>query len=86
MENIYILSMLQLYNMCFDLWIAGQETTSSTLSWEMAYLMTYSNVQEKLHRELDQVIGSDRLITMNDKKNLPYINAVINVWFFIEII
>uniref|UniRef100_A0A914ED72 Cytochrome P450 n=1 Tax=Acrobeloides nanus TaxID=290746 RepID=A0A914ED72_9BILA len=69
----------QLYNMCFDLWIAGQETTSSTLSWGMAYLMLNPDMQEKLHQELSRVIGSDRLVTLNDKKNLPYTNAVINV-------
>ena len=72
-------SITQLYNMCFDLWIAGQETTSSTLSWGMAYLMLNPDMQEKLHQELSRVIGSDRLVTLNDKKNLPYTNAVINV-------
>ncbi|KAI6222259.1 Cytochrome P450-33C9 [Aphelenchoides besseyi] len=63
----------------YDLWIAGQETTSNTLAWGAAYLLLhYSDVQQKCHEELDSVIGSDRLINMSDKANLPYCNAVIN--------
>lgn len=74
--------MPQLLNMCFDLWMAGQETTSNTLAWGAVYLMLNEDIQEKLHKELDEVIGSDRIITMEDKPKLPYTSAVVNVGFY----
>ncbi|KJH40171.1 hypothetical protein DICVIV_13899, partial [Dictyocaulus viviparus] len=69
---------MQLRNMCFDLWIAGMESTSNTLSWGVVYLLNYPEVQTKIHEEMDREIGSKRIITMSDKNILPYTNAVIN--------
>ncbi|KAI6238712.1 (pine wood nematode) hypothetical protein [Aphelenchoides fujianensis] len=51
---------IQLVNMCFDLWFAGQETTSATMTWALAFLIRHPEVQQKMHEELDRVIGSDR--------------------------
>uniref|UniRef100_A0AC34Q186 Cytochrome P450 n=1 Tax=Panagrolaimus sp. JU765 TaxID=591449 RepID=A0AC34Q186_9BILA len=67
----------QLSNMCFDLWLAGQETTSTTLGWVINYLVRHQGVQQKLQDELDRVIGSDRPVTMEDKNQLNYVNAVV---------
>ncbi|KAI1710509.1 cytochrome p450 domain-containing protein [Ditylenchus destructor] len=68
----------QLKGMCFDLWVAGQETTSTTLAWGVAHLILNLDVQEKLHEELDRVIGSGRWITVADRPHLPYTCAVVN--------
>ena len=59
------------------MWLAGQETTSSTLSWMVLYLMTNPEAQTKLQDELNNVVGSDRIITLDDKMSLPYVNAVV---------
>ena len=72
-----LFSLQQLYGMLFDLWIAGQETTSNTLAWLFLYLVNRPEIQQKVHEELDKFVGSDRVVTMDDKSNLNYINAVI---------
>ncbi|KAI6195869.1 Cytochrome P450-33C9 [Aphelenchoides besseyi] len=54
------------------------ETTSNTLGWCWSYLIHHPEIQAKAHEELDRVIGSDRIITTNDRANLPYCNALIN--------
>jgi cytochrome P450 family 33 len=41
-------------------------------------MINYPEAQRKAQEELDRVIGSDRLITMDDKKDLPYISAFVN--------
>ncbi|KAI1706803.1 cytochrome p450 domain-containing protein [Ditylenchus destructor] len=71
-------SIKQLANTCSDLWGAGQETTNFTLAWAFAYMISYPEVQEKLQQELDRVVGStDRLVTITDRQNLHYANAVV---------
>ncbi|KAI6195329.1 (pine wood nematode) hypothetical protein [Aphelenchoides besseyi] len=67
----------QLRNVCFDLWFAGEETTSTTATWAFALLIRYPEVRQKLHEELDRDIGSDPLITMPDKNALRDTNSVI---------
>ncbi|GMT36806.1 hypothetical protein PFISCL1PPCAC_28103 [Pristionchus fissidentatus] len=68
----------QFVNVCLDLWSAGMETTAMTMSWGTALLLHHPEVQRKLHEEYDRVIGSDRLISMQDKNSLPYTTAYIN--------
>jgi len=60
-----------------DLFIAGSETTSHTLSWTMLLLAHNQGVQKKLQKELDTVVGESRLPSLSDRPNLPYTEAVI---------
>ena len=66
-------------NVALDLWLAGMETTVTTLKWAFLYLLHHPEVQNRIHKELDEVIGEDREITMADKPKLPYVTATINV-------
>ena len=61
-----------------DLFIAGVETTSTSMTW-LTYLMIYHpEVQDKIHEEMDRVLGDDKNhVNLSDRDNLPYLNAVI---------
>lgn len=61
-----------------DFWLAGFDTTASTMAWGILLLINWPECQQKAQDELDRVIGSDRLINLADKKELPYCNAVVN--------
>lgn len=50
-----------------DLFAAGSDTTSSTLSWMILYLAKFQHVQEKLQAELDTVVGKSRSPTLADR-------------------
>ena len=67
----------QLVNILFDLFVAGSETTSTTLSWAVLYMLRHPDVQAKVQSELDKVVGRGRLPTMADRQDLPYTEATL---------
>uniref|UniRef100_A0A915DYB8 Cytochrome P450 n=1 Tax=Ditylenchus dipsaci TaxID=166011 RepID=A0A915DYB8_9BILA len=60
-----------------DFWIAGMETTSTTLRWAMLFMVKYPEIQKKAQEEIDQIVGKDRYVTMADKTMMPYVSALI---------
>ena len=60
-----------------DVFSAGLDTTATTLQWTTAYLATYPQVQRRLQEEIDDVIGRNRLPSLKDKSNLPFLRATI---------
>ena len=55
-----------------DLFVAGSETTSTTLTWAVLYMVRNKEIQLKVQKELDSAIGRYRLPSLADKPNLPY--------------
>ncbi|KAG6042652.1 hypothetical protein E4U17_001285 [Claviceps sp. LM77 group G4] len=56
---------------------AGSDTTvSSVISFILAMVL-YPEVQRRAQREIDEVVGGDRLPDIEDRDHLPYMNALI---------
>uniref|UniRef100_A0AC34FZG3 Cytochrome P450 n=1 Tax=Panagrolaimus sp. ES5 TaxID=591445 RepID=A0AC34FZG3_9BILA len=66
---------LQLIGTLIDLFGAGMETTSTTTQMFIFYIIHNPEIQQKIHEEIDNVIGRDKIITMSDQSKLPYFNA-----------
>ncbi|XP_067652383.1 cytochrome P450 2U1-like [Haliotis asinina] len=60
-----------------DLFVAGTETTATTIRWALVYFLHYPEVQEKCFREIQENIGQSRRPSMKDKVNMPYVEATI---------
>ena len=58
----------QLVSICMDLFQAGSETSSTTLSWAILILALYPDVQEKCHEEISTIIGGKHI------RNTSYTN------------
>ncbi|KAH7330615.1 cytochrome P450 [Rhizoctonia solani] len=59
--------------------ITGILLSLSTLAmmWFIVAMAIYPEVQEKAQREIDAVVGSNRLPTMEDRPNLPYVERLL---------
>ena len=57
-ENYSSFNTEQLATICLDLFQAGSETISTTLSWAILYLTLYPEVQNKCWVEIDETLGS----------------------------
>jgi len=56
---------------------AGSDTTAATLYGFIQAMLVWPEIQKKAQEEMDRVVGSERLPTIEDYPNLPYIRCCI---------
>ncbi|XP_006200649.1 cytochrome P450 2J2-like [Vicugna pacos] len=61
-----------------DLFLAGTETTATTLCWGLLYMAFYPEIQEKVQAEIDRVLGQSQQPSTAARESMPYTNAVIH--------
>ncbi|XP_038556820.1 cytochrome P450 2K1-like isoform X1 [Micropterus salmoides] len=66
-----------LVNSVTNLFAAGTDTTANTLQWCLVFMAKYPYIQDQVQEELTRVVGS-RQVRVEDRKNLPYTDAVIH--------
>ena len=59
-----------------DMFLAGYETTSTTLRFIIAFLANHLKYQEDIQGQIDEVVGNQRP-SLNDRSNLPLVQATI---------
>ncbi|KAF8792480.1 Cytochrome P450 1A2 like protein [Argiope bruennichi] len=56
---------------------AGSETVRVTLDWMLFTCVARPEIQEKIHAEIDEVIGRERFPTWEDHLNMPFTEAAL---------
>ncbi|XP_053836166.1 vitamin D 25-hydroxylase isoform X2 [Vidua macroura] len=61
-----------------ELIIAGTETTTNVLRWAVLFMALYPNIQGQVQKEIDLVIGPNKMPTLEEKCKMPYTEAVLH--------
>ncbi|KAI3737192.1 hypothetical protein L2E82_27187 [Cichorium intybus] len=56
----------------------GTDSSAGTMEWAMSLLLNNPQVIRKAQKEIDTVVGKDRLVDESDIVNLPYLRCIIN--------
>lgn len=75
----------EIVTLCRELLSAGTDTTSTALQWIMANLVKNPSIQEKLYREIANVVGEKQrklstdevMVKEDDFQKMPYLKAVL---------
>ncbi|XP_061374304.1 geraniol 8-hydroxylase-like [Gastrolobium bilobum] len=68
-------------HLAHDLFVAGTDTTTSTLEWAMTELVLNPEIMSKAKKELEEMIGKGKPVEESDISRLPYLQAIIKETF-----
>lgn len=60
-----------------DMFGAGIDTSTVSMEWALAELLTHPFTMKKVQDELEEVVGPSRLVEESDIGHLPYLRAVV---------
>lgn len=60
-----------------DIFSGGIETMSTCLLWAILYMVHNPKIQERNHKDLDEVVGRGRMPELGDRSKLPFVDATI---------
>ncbi|MCD9645353.1 hypothetical protein HAX54_034209 [Datura stramonium] len=64
-----------------DLLIASMDTSATAIDWIFSELLRHPKVMKKLQKELEQVVGINRMVEESDLEKLEYLDMVIKEGF-----
>lgn len=79
--NDYILTTHAYMSILQDFFTAGTDTTAIATEWALVELLNNPKLLEKARKEIDDVVGNDRVVEEPDVPNLPFIQAIVKEIF-----
>ncbi|XP_059630225.1 cytochrome P450 71AU50-like [Cornus florida] len=64
-----------------DMLAAASDTSSTTIEWVLSELLMHPRVMKKVQKELEEVVGMDRIVEESDLEGLDYLYMVLKETF-----
>nr|AGN04319.1 cytochrome P450 [Oryzias melastigma] len=76
-KEMSLLSDDQIVHTVIDIFGAGFDTIIAGLQWSLFYLIKFPDIQQRIHQEIDEHIGTARMPSFSDKPKMPFLEAFI---------
>ena len=70
-------SMNDIASLMADIALGGSDTTSTSLTWFILYMVLREDIQCKVQEEIDKVVGDGRQPNFKDISNMPYLQSTL---------
>ncbi|KEH33357.1 putative flavonoid 3',5'-hydroxylase [Medicago truncatula] len=70
------LSLSNIKALLLNLFTAGTDTSSSIIEWALAEMLKSPNILIRAQKEMNQVVGRERMLVESDLEKLPYLQAI----------
>ncbi|PIN13797.1 Cytochrome P450 CYP2 subfamily [Handroanthus impetiginosus] len=64
-----------------DMLLAGMDTSAAAVEWALSEVIRHPEVMEKLQKELEEVVGKDKMVEESHLPNLKYLDYVVRESF-----
>ncbi|XP_035676731.1 cytochrome P450 2U1-like [Branchiostoma floridae] len=61
-----------------QLFLAGTDTTATTLHWAVLFMILHPDIQQKVQQEIDSVLGPNQDPSMEHRSQMPYTEATLS--------
>ncbi|KAB2603951.1 cytochrome P450 CYP736A12-like [Pyrus ussuriensis x Pyrus communis] len=76
-ESDYRIERLNIKAMMSDMLVASADTSSTTVLWALSELMRHPQVMKKVQKEIENVVGLNRMVEESDTEKLEYLDMVV---------
>ncbi|PRQ16517.1 putative flavonoid 3'-monooxygenase [Rosa chinensis] len=80
-EQVHFLDRTNVKAILLDMLTAASDTSASSIVWSLSELLRHPRVMKKLQKELQTVVGMDRMVEETDLPKLDYLSMVVKESF-----
>ncbi|CAL2255120.1 unnamed protein product [Prunus armeniaca] len=80
-ESEYRIERPHIKAIMLDMLVASMDTSSTTIEWALSELMRHPKAMKKVQKELENVVGLDKMVEESDLEKLDYLNMVVKETF-----
>ena len=70
-------SMDDIAGLMADVTFAGSDTTATSITWFLLFMVLHPDIQEKVHKEINYVLNNTRIPNWKDAQDMPYLQATL---------